>query len=274
VNALELIIADKKISLARQKQLVPVGSLEGSPMFSRKTSSLREQLSGNQSSGIIAEFKRRSPSAGMINENADPVKVCKGYMQAGAAGLSVLTEENNFAGSTDDLVGVRKANSGPILRKDFIIDEYQVLEAKAIGADVILLIAAVLNKSRVRDLSVLAHSLGLEVLLEIHEESDLRVLNENIDIVGVNNRDLKKMITDVKTSLDMAEIIPVEFLKISESGISDPQTIGKHRETESVWIRRFSDRGVFHETSGSCRSMPGLYPGFEYMIWNKNGSED
>jgi len=230
VNILDTIIADKRLELQQQKQIVRVDRLEGSPMFHRQPHSLHEQLSGSQTGGIIAEFKRKSPSVGMINENADPVKVSQGYVQAGASGLSILTDEKYFAGTIEDLVSVREANSCPILRKDFMIDEYQVLEAKAMGADVILLIAAVLNKAKVRDLSALAHSFGLEVLLEIHEESELVVMNDNIDMVGVNNRNLQKMITDVKTSLELAEKIPSEFQKISESGISDTGTIRTLRE--------------------------------------------
>jgi indole-3-glycerol phosphate synthase len=187
-------------------------------------------LARSSKDGIIAEFKRKSPSRGIIKENADPVKISKGYVQAGADGLSVLTDTKYFAGSREDLVRVREANQCPILRKDFMIDEYQVLEARAWGADVILLIAAVLKHNEVRNLSALAHSLGLEVLLEIHEESELDVLNENIDIVGVNNRDLKRMVTDVNTSIDLSEKIPGDFLKISESGISDPGTIRSLKE--------------------------------------------
>lgn len=225
MDILETIIVDKKRELLLQKQKVSVDKLERDPVFSRPTISLRENLAGSNKGGVIAEFKRKSPSRGMINENADPVKVSKGYVKAGASGLSVLTDTKYFAGCREDLVGVREANQYPILRKDFMIDEYQVLETRAWGADVILLIAAVLEKDKVRDLSTLARSLGLEVLLEIHEESELDVLNENIDIVGVNNRDLKRMITDVNTSLALSEKIPAEFLKISESGISDPETI-------------------------------------------------
>lgn len=225
MDILETIIADKKQEVQLQKQKVPVAGLEDSPLFKRQTISLREWLAESSTGGIIAEFKRKSPSRGMINEKADPVKISKGYVLAGASGLSVLTDTKYFAGSREDLVRIREANQCPILRKDFMIDEYQVLEARSWGADVILLIAAVLEKDEVRNLSALAHSLGLEVLLEVHQESELDVLNENIDIVGVNNRDLKRMHTDVSTSLAMSEKIPADFLKISESGISDPGTI-------------------------------------------------
>lgn len=225
MDMLDKIIADKILEVQVQKQKVPVGSLENLPLFKRPTLSLRDQLTGSGTGGIIAEFKRKSPSRGLINKKADPVNISEGYVQAGASGLSVLTDTKYFAGSREDLIRVREANQCPILRKDFMIDAYQVLEARAWGADVILLIAAVLKKDEVRDLSALASSLGLEVLLEVHEESELDVLNENIDVVGVNNRDLKRMVTDVNISIDLSEKIPADFLKISESGISDPDTI-------------------------------------------------
>jgi len=250
VDILETIVADKKRELLLVKQQFSIAELERDPVFSRPTISLRENLAGSSTAGIIAEFKRKSPSRGKINENADPVKVSRGYVQAGANGLSVLTDTKYFAGCREDLMGVREANECPVLRKDFMIDEYQVLEARAWGADVILLIAAVLEKEKVRDLSALARSLGLEVLLEVHEESELDVLNENIDIVGVNNRDLKRMITDVNTSLALSEKIPADFLKISESGISDAGT-----------IRRLIDQG---------------YAGFligEYFMQHENPAE-
>lgn len=225
MDILETIIAHKKKELQQQKKEIPPGILEHEPMFNRSTISLRDGLAGCSQVGIIAEFKRKSPSRGMIKKNADPVAISKGYVQAGACGLSVLTDTKYFAGRGEDLVRVREANKIPILRKDFIIDEYQVLEARAWGADVILLIAAVLGKDEVMKLSTLARSLGLEVLLEVHEESELDVLTENIDIVGVNNRDLKRMVTDVNTSLTLSEKIPADYPKISESGISDPETI-------------------------------------------------
>lgn len=230
MDILETIIAHKKKELPQQKKEIPPGILEKKPMFNRSTISLRDGLLRSTQGGIIAEFKRKSPSRGTINENADPVIISKGYVQAGACGLSVLTDNKYFAGRGEDLVRVREANTIPILRKDFLIDEYQVLEARAWGADVILLIAAVLGKDEVSKLSALARSLGLEVLLEVHEESELDVLNDNIDIVGVNNRDLKRMVTDVNASLTLSEKIPEDFTKISESGISDPETISTLKE--------------------------------------------
>jgi len=260
VDILETIIADKKRELLLVKQKVSIVELERDPVFSRQTISLRDGLARSSKGGIIAEFKRKSPSRGIIKENADPVKISKGYVQAGANGLSVLTDTKYFAGSREDLARVREANQCPILRKDFMIDEYQILEARAWGADVILLIAAVLKKDEVRNLSALAHSLGLEVLLEIHEESELDVLNENIDIVGVNNRDLKRMVTDVNTSLALSEKIPDDFLKISESGISDPGTI---RSLKEFGYRGFLIGEYFMEQTDPANACKGLIDGLQ-----------
>ncbi len=224
-NILNRIIADKKLEIRQRMIETPVGHLEKSPYFQRIPISLKESLMNKKASGIIAEFKRMSPSAGRINRNADPVDITQGYINAGATAISVLTDRKYFGGTRDDLMRAREVNQCPILRKDFMIDEYQVLEAKAIGADAILLIASVLDNSTIIGLAKLAHSVGLEVLLEVSEKSELACLNECIDLLGVNNRNLKKMETDVETSIDMAGKIPDEFLKISESGIHDPETI-------------------------------------------------
>jgi indole-3-glycerol phosphate synthase len=224
-NILSSIIENKKIEVRQRMVETPVQNLEKVPFFNRTPVSLKNSLLKEDSSGIIAEFKRMSPSAGRIKPNADPVDITRGYIHAGAAALSVLTDRKYFAGSRDDLMRARELNQSPILRKEFMIDEYQVIEAKAIGADAILLIAAALDNSTTVDLAKLAHSFGLEVILEVHEPSELSYLNQWIDVVGVNNRNLKKMETDVQTSIDMAGMITGDFLKISESGINDPETI-------------------------------------------------
>ena len=222
---LDRIIENKKLEVQQRIAETPVDRLEKSPYFKRTPVSLKEALMPKKASGIIAEFKRMSPSAGWINRNSDPVDITAGYVQAGATALSVLTDRKYFAGTRDDLMRAREVNKCPILRKDFMVDPYQVLEAKAIGADVILLIASVLENTSIMELAKLAHDVGLEVLLEVHDSQELACLNEWIDIVGVNNRNLKKMKTDVQTSIDLAGRIPEQFLKISESGIHDPETI-------------------------------------------------
>ncbi len=186
--------------------------------------------------GIIAEFKRRSPSKGDINTRADAATVTKGYADAGASGLSILTDEQFFGGSSADLIAGREANQIPVLRKDFIVHDYQVYEARAIGADVILLIAECLEADQLRSLAKTAKSLGLEVLMEIHSGDQLAKLCPEVDVVGVNNRNLKNFEVSVQTSIDLFDQIPSEFLKISESGINNPQTI---QELKQVGFQGF-----------------------------------
>lgn len=222
-HILDKIIADKKREVNQLKAEKGIRELEKEAGFERQPVSLKKSL--EEEIGIIAEFKRKSPSAGWISRYADPESVTLEYIRAGARALSVLTDRKYFAGSRDDLLRAREVNRCPILRKDFIVDDYQVLESRAMGADAILLIAAVLDKTRVRELAAKAHSVGLEVLLEIHESHELEHLDGKIDLVGVNNRNLKRMETDVQTSIDLAGRIPEDFVKISESGIHDPQTI-------------------------------------------------
>lgn len=186
---------------------------------------MKESILDTNKSGIIAEFKRKSPSKGIINKSASVEEVAKGYAQHGASAISVLTDNYFFGGSVDDLQKAREFVSLPILRKEFIIDEYQLYEAKAIGADAILLIAAILNPEELRKLAEKSHALGLEVLIEIHNEEELSHLNEYIDIVGVNNRDLNTFEVDLEHSVELGMKIPREYMKISESGIASIEDI-------------------------------------------------
>ena len=226
MNILETIIAQKKIEVAERKQQIPVAVLEKMEWFSKPVFSLRKFLSDESKTGIIAEFKRKSPSKGWINANADPSVVTVAYTQHGASGLSVLTDEEFFGGSLDDLKKAR-VNDIPVLRKDFMIDAYQVVEAKAAGADVILLIAANLTSASVKALAATAKNLGLEVLLEIHNEQELEHICEEVDIVGVNNRNLKTFEVSIETSVYLSRLIPADKIKISESGIGDVGTINE-----------------------------------------------
>ena len=226
MNILETIIEQKKIEVAERKQQTPVAVLEKMEWFSKPAFSLRKFLSDESKTGIIAEFKRKSPSKGWINANADPSVVTVAYTQHGASGLSVLTDENFFGGSMDDLVKAR-VNPIPVLRKDFMIDAYQVVEAKAVGADVILLIAANLTPVQVKALAATAKNLGLEVLLEIHNEQELEHICDEVDIVGVNNRNLKTFEVSIETSVYLSKLIPADKIKISESGVSDVGTINE-----------------------------------------------
>jgi len=223
LNMLDEIISFKRKEVAENAELYPSKLLERSIYFESETVSFKSYICRKDLSGIIAEFKRRSPSKGNINEHAEVEPISIGYMQAGAAALSILTDQKFFGGTTTDLTDARKFNYCPILRKDFICDEYQVIESKAIGADAILLIAAVLTPEEVKSLSALANSLKLQVLLEVRSKEEIQeCLTENIDVVGVNNRNLKSFEVDIDISMELLKEIPDELVKISESGISDP----------------------------------------------------
>lgn len=226
MDILEKIIAYKKQEVVERQGLFPAKLLEQSIYFNGTPVSLRKYLQREDKSGIIAEFKRQSPSKGMINKHAPVERTTIGYMQAGASALSVLTDTEFFAGKNEDLTTTRKFNFCPVLRKDFIIDEYQIIEAKSIGADAILLIAAALEPQKLKELAAFAKSLGLEVLMEVHNKEELeQSLNEHLAVVGVNNRDLKTFEVSTDTSKALSSSIPDDFVKISESGISDPATI-------------------------------------------------
>jgi len=225
MNILDAIIAEKHKEVEERKQLYPTQLLEKSLFFENQCISLKEYILRDDKYGIIAEFKRKSPSKGMINEYADIETVSIGYMQAGASALSVLTDEKFFGGSAKDLSTARKFNFCPILRKDFIIDEYQIIEAKSIGADAILLIAAVLSTKETDRLSQFAKSLGLEILLELHDETEMDRINQFTELVGVNNRNLKNFSVDINQSIKLAHSIPNNFVKIAESGISNIETL-------------------------------------------------
>ncbi|MDB5277150.1 MAG: trpC [Ferruginibacter sp.] len=225
MNILDTIIAHKKIEVAQTELQTPVQELVQSALYNRPTLSLKQFLLDEIKTGIIAEFKRQSPSRGIINDKAEVVEVTKAYTQYGASCLSVLTDQHFFGGSNNDLIKAR-VNNIPILRKDFIVDEYQITEAKSIGADVILLIAACLTPQRVEELARFAKNLQLEVLLEIHCEEELQHICSDTEIVGVNNRDLKTFTVDINRSIALSKKIPADKIKIAESGINDIETIG------------------------------------------------
>lgn len=221
MNVLDKIVQTKKEELAYQKSVISIDDLIKSSYFNRDCHSTVKNLEEAAPYGIISEFKRQSPSKGIINNKADVAEVAKGYCQAGASAISILTDQDYFGGSIEDLQRARKHMSCPVLRKDFIIDEYQVYKTKAIGADLMLLIAAILTKEEIIRFTDLAHQLGLEVLLEIHNEEEFHEgYYDAVDILGVNNRDLKRFKTTIQNSIDLAKILPKEQLKISESGIS------------------------------------------------------
>jgi indole-3-glycerol phosphate synthase len=225
MSILDEIIRNKHKEVAERKKILPVAVLEKSTYFEAKVLSLREALMQSSKSGIIAEFKRKSPSKGVINNRVSLAQVTKGYVQAGASALSVLTDEKYFGGSNTDLIEARKFNDCPILRKDFIIDEYQVIESKSLGSDIILLIAAALTKGQIVAFSKFAKSLELEILLEIHDEKELEKITDNIDCIGINNRDLTNFKVDIERSKKLAFKISDDYIKIAESGIDSVETI-------------------------------------------------
>lgn len=221
------ILTNTRKKVASNKELFPIKLLESSIYYDSNCVSLSHYITRKDKSGIIAEFKRKSPSKGIINQYADVRHTTIGYMQAGASALSVLTEKDYFMGQSDDLTIARNANYCPILRKDFIIDEYQVIETKSIGADALLLIAACLEKKELMNLYQLSKSLGLEVLVEIHSKDELEKLPGNDVIIGVNNRDLRTNNVNVQTSMDLAPLLPQEFIWVSESGLDNVDDIKK-----------------------------------------------
>ena len=230
MTILDKIVENKKKELKHLMEFTSVSDLEKSLTFNRRTISLSAKLASDSGTGIIAEFKRKSPSKGILNSLSSVEEVVTGYISEGASGLSVLTDSRFFGGSANDLLCARKISGIPILRKDFIIDEYQIVESKSIGADTILLIAAILEEKTILNFSRLARSLGLEVILEIHEQDELDKVNNYINIIGVNNRNLKTFEVNTDASERLSEKIPNGFLKISESGISSPLVIEKLRK--------------------------------------------
>jgi len=225
MSILEKIVETRMRDLKLMKELIPVEKLAEAISYERKILSLPDYLRDSKRSGIIAEFKRRSPSRGVINEKACLEDVVAGYCRCGVSAVSVLTEPGFFGGSTDDLRSAREQCDVPLLRKDFILDPWQLYEARASGADAVLLIAAILGKKLVAELSETASQLGLKVLLEVHSERELATISPFIDVIGVNNRDLETFRVDTDLSLRLASHLPPDLTRISESGIDSPGLI-------------------------------------------------
>ena len=222
-NILNTIIEHKLVEVAARKKEMSIAELEAMPLFSAKTSSLKASIQEEGKTGIIAEFKRQSPSKGIINAIAGVEEVTKAYQQFGASGISVLTDQTFFGGSLTDL-SIAVTRTIPVLRKEFIVDEFQLIEAKAYGASVILLIAACLTEEKTKQLAVMAKSLGLEVLLELHDATELDHICEEVDLVGINNRSLKSFEVNIEHSLQLKNQLPKNKLSIAESGIYDVET--------------------------------------------------
>ena len=268
MTILDTIISAKRIEVADKKRRINLRDLEQSPQFKRNVFSLKQFILDPQLTGIIAEFKRRSPSKGIINDKVDVIDVTTAYTENGASALSVLTDEKFFGGRDSDLVESR-INDIPILRKDFIVDEYQLVEAKSIGADVILLIAACLTTKEVKHLARFAKNLGLEVLLELHSEKELGHVCSETELIGINNRDLKTFKVNLGYSLMMAEKISDDKIKIAESGISSVDDIVLFKENGfkgfligELFMKEADPTIAFAEFVNTLRIMPPKAEGF------------
>ena len=226
MTILDTIKANKLKEVKILKELYSISELERMPLFSTKTFSLKKAIKNSTTGGIISEFKRKSPAKGNINLSANVVKVTQGYANAGVSGLSVLTDTEFFGAKKDDFYLARKNNTIPLLRKDFIVDEYQIFESKAMGADVILLIAKILTHKEVIQFTEIAHQLELEVFLETqNEEEILKYAAVDFDLIGINNRNLNTFDVSVENSIKLAQLLPKASLKIAESGIDSIETI-------------------------------------------------
>ena len=227
---LDEIVAQKRVEILEKQKIQSIEDFKNSENFNLPIKSSKASILDESKSGIIAEFKRKSPSKGFINKDANVKEVVAGYEKFGASVVSVLTDEQFFGGSFDDLIDAKNVLNIPILRKDFIVDEYQVYETKAIGADLMLLIAECLTKDEVYNLAKTAKEIGLEVLLELHSEDQLEKVNEFIDLIGINNRNLKNFEVDIEKSKQILKQLPEDLIKVAESGISDPETVKELRQ--------------------------------------------
>lgn len=223
-SILDKIIANKRLEVERHKKEASINELEKRLSTITTPASFKEAIK-NSRTGIIAEFKRRSPSRDWIFKDAKVEDIIPLYSQNGASAISVLTDMDFFGGELADLELARSLTKTPLLRKDFVVDEYQLYQAKISGASAILLIASALTIEETKQLAKKAKELNLDVLLEIHNEQELHHINDKVDVVGVNNRNLGTFVTDIQISFDLADKIPNDFIKISESGISEPQTV-------------------------------------------------
>ncbi|MCB0479304.1 MAG: indole-3-glycerol phosphate synthase TrpC [Crocinitomicaceae bacterium] len=228
MKLLDKIIQTKRGEVSTRMNQTSLQEIQERENYARSCYSMKQSIL--EGTGIIAEFKRQSPSKGIIHENADPKQISEAYFRTGVSGISVLTDGQYFGGADRDFTDVRNQVSVPLLRKDFIIDSYQIHESKALGADVILLIARILTPDLVQEFTEIAHNLGMEVLLETHAKTEIasHYFNE-IDLIGINNRDLDTFQVDIDRSILLAQQLPEDTVKIAESGLSDPETVLKLR---------------------------------------------
>lgn len=259
MTILDEITANKRLEVEKLKANVPLDYVKKLANGLKVGNSLKNNLL-NSDSGIISEFKRKSPSLGYIYEHAQVKDITMSYQEAGCCGISVLTDFKYFGGNISDLKNARETVSCPILRKDFMVDPYQIYESKILGADVILLIASALSLDEAYDMGEIAHELGMEVLLEIHDESELDYISRFTDMVGVNNRNLKTFKTDIQTSFRLSDMIPSDKVKVSESGITDAETIKMLRVSG---FRGFLVGEAFMKTSNPGKALADLISGIK-----------
>jgi len=228
-NILDRIVQRKLDEVAVEKMENPIFQLMTEPNFKRKCYSAKKSITQKGASGVIAEFKRQSPSKGVINGLSKPEDVVEKYQSAGASMVSVLTDESFFGANSQDFSLARNELNIPLLRKEFIVDPYQIYQSKAMGADVILLIAAILSPQRCKDFAFIAKELGMEVLLELHDESELGHVNKFVDLVGINNRNLKDFTVDTEKSIQLAAKLPEDMIRVAESGLSSAEIVKEMR---------------------------------------------
>ena len=231
-DILEEIVAHKREEIKERRRYIPMNRMVSlvEPLLDTEVPSMRRALMESET-GIIAEFKRKSPSKGWIHQDAKPEIVTPQYQAGGASALSILTDTHYFGGYDEYIQQARAAGvTVPILYKNFVVDEYQLLQARFCGASAVLLIAADLEKGECKRLMEIAHGLGLEVLLEMHNDRDFEYAELEPDMYGINNRNLGTFVTDVNNSFRLAERLPKDVCKVSESGISEVQTVKDLRE--------------------------------------------
>lgn len=260
MTILDEIYKHKLREVAEDKKRVSLETLKEQSKKKQKARSFGAALKSNTNIRIIAEIKKASPSLGIIRENFNPVEIARIYEASGAAAISVLTDEKFFKGSLSYLIDVKKSVNLPILRKDFIVDAYQIYEARSAGADAILLIAALLSKEEIQHYLELAKELDMDCLVEVHSETELKkVLQTNADIIGINNRDLATFKTDLETTLRLRPMIPAEKIVVSESGIKSRTDVEKLMKEGVDAILVGETFMKSHDISAKLRELLGIF---------------
>ncbi len=239
MNILEKILEVKKEEILHLRKRYKLNSFSNMEFFEEKSLSFKNEITKDSDISIIAEIKKASPSKGIIQEDFNHMKIAEEYLENGVNAISILTDKKFFSGSIKLLSDIAKIKSVPLLRKDFIIDEYQVYEAKASGADIILLICEALSGNQINALSNAAYEIGLEVLLELHSESQLNKIDFKLNpVIGVNNRNLEDFSVSLETTAKLSEMIPAETILVSESGINKKEDIEflKQINTDAVLV--------------------------------------